>query len=158
MKGLLESIAFCLAPKNKGAVLATITKRLKLADASVAEDGYQDVINGVERKPYPTIEGLRNIQRLMKIRNPSLEKLKVEDLIDDRILRRLDESGYIDQLAKTIRANSVVHKRSRRIEGACSSNAYERTVLSICETVIGAAGRRRTRFGARAEKGMRKSD
>lgn len=36
----------------------------------------------------------------MKIRNPSLEKLKVEDLIDDRILRRLDESGYIDNLAK----------------------------------------------------------
>lgn len=29
MKGLLESIAFCLAPKNKSAVLATITKRLK---------------------------------------------------------------------------------------------------------------------------------
>ncbi len=101
MKGLLESIAFCLAPRNKRAVLATITKRLKLADASVAEDGYQDVINGVERKPYPTVDGLRNIQRLMKIRNPSLEKLKVEDLIDDRILRRLDESGYIDQLAKT---------------------------------------------------------
>jgi ABC-type nitrate/sulfonate/bicarbonate transport system substrate-binding protein len=28
-------------------------------------------INGVERKPYPVIEGLRNIQRLMKIRNPA---------------------------------------------------------------------------------------
>jgi ABC-type nitrate/sulfonate/bicarbonate transport system substrate-binding protein len=101
MKGLLESIAFCLAPKNKSAVLATITKRLKLADASVAEDGYQDVINGVERKPYPVIEGLRNIQRLMKIRNPALDKVKVEDMIDDRILRRLDESGFIDNLAKT---------------------------------------------------------
>lgn len=101
MKGLLESIAFCLAPKNKSAVLATITKRLKLADASVAEDGYQDVINGVERKPYPVVEGLRNIQRLMKIRNPALDKVKVEDMIDDRILRRLDESGFIDQLAKT---------------------------------------------------------
>lgn len=63
MKGLLESIAFCLAPKNKSAVLGTITKRLKLADASVAEHGYRDVINGVERKPYPVVEGLRNIQR-----------------------------------------------------------------------------------------------
>jgi hypothetical protein len=100
----LESIAFCLSPKNKSAVLATITKRLKLADASVAEEGYQDVINGVERKPYPVVEGLRNIQRLMKIRNPSLDKLKVEDLIDDRILRRLDESGFIDNLAKTYAA------------------------------------------------------
>ena len=55
----------------------------------------------MERKPYPVIEGLRNIQRLMKIRNPALDKVKIEDMIDDRILRRLDESGFIDQLAKT---------------------------------------------------------
>jgi hypothetical protein len=46
------------------------------------------------------IEGLRNIQRLMKLRNPTIEKLQVSELIDDRILRRLDESGYIDDLAK----------------------------------------------------------
>ena len=58
----------------------------------------------MERKPYPVVEGLRNIQRLMKIRNLSLDKLKVEDLIDDRILRRLDESGFIDNLAKTYAA------------------------------------------------------
>jgi hypothetical protein len=37
----------------------------------------------------------------MKIRNPSLEKLKVEDLIEDRILRRLDEIDFFDNLAKT---------------------------------------------------------
>jgi hypothetical protein len=53
------------------------------------------------RKPYPVVERPRNIQRLMKIRNLSLDKLKVEDLIDDRILRRLDESGFI---AKTYAA------------------------------------------------------
>lgn len=55
----------------------------------------------MERKPYPVVERLRNIQRLMKIRNPALDKVKVEDMIDDRIMRRLDESGFIDQLAKT---------------------------------------------------------
>lgn len=59
------------------------------------------MINGIERKPLPTLEGLANIQRLMKLRNPSIEKLKLEDLVDDRILRRLDESGFIDSLAKT---------------------------------------------------------
>ncbi|HEX6175759.1 MAG TPA: hypothetical protein VF089_17240 [Candidatus Binatia bacterium] len=37
----------------------------------------------------------------MKIRNPALDKVKVGDMIDDRILRQLDESGIIDQLAKT---------------------------------------------------------
>jgi len=57
-------------------------------------------INGIERRPFPTIEGLSNIQRLMKLRNPSIEKLKMEDLVDHRVLRRLDEGGFIDSLAK----------------------------------------------------------
>lgn len=77
-------------------------RRGKLSDRDgLRPIGYQDIINGVERKPYPVIEGLRNIQRLMRIHNPALDKVKVEDMIDDRILRRLDESGFIDQLAKT---------------------------------------------------------
>lgn len=101
MKGLLEGIAFCLAPKSKPAVVATIMKRLKLTDPASAEEGYLDVINGVERRPMPTVEGLRNIQRLMKLRNPNIEKLKMEELIDERILKRLDDSGFIDSLTKS---------------------------------------------------------
>jgi hypothetical protein len=34
----------------------------------------------------------------MKLRNPKIETVRVEDLIDDRILRRLDEGGFIDRL------------------------------------------------------------
>jgi len=100
IKGLLEGIAFSLAPKNKGVVIGTLVKRLKLADTGLAEEGYQDIINGVERRPFPTVEGLRNIQRLMKLRNPAIETLKVEEMINDRILRRLDESGFIEGLAR----------------------------------------------------------
>ena len=37
----------------------------------------------------------------MKLRNPSIEKLKMEELVDDRIVRRLDEAGFTDSLAKT---------------------------------------------------------
>lgn len=101
LKGLLEGIAFSLAPKNKPQVVATIMKRLKLSDASVAEEGYQDVIKSVERKPFPTVEGLRNIQRLMKLRTPAAEKIKVEEMIDDRILRGLEQSGFIARLFET---------------------------------------------------------
>ncbi len=101
LKGLLEGMAFCLSPRNKPAVVATIMKHLKLNDPASAEEGYLDVINGVERKPFPTVDGLRNIQRLMKLRNPAIEKFKVEEMIDDRILRQLDASGFIDGLAKT---------------------------------------------------------
>ena len=39
LKGLLESIAFCLSPRNKPAVVATIMKRLKPNDTVVAEEG-----------------------------------------------------------------------------------------------------------------------
>ena len=36
-----------------------------------------------------------------ELRNPKLGSAKVEDLVDDRILRRLDASGYIDKLFAT---------------------------------------------------------
>ena len=101
LKGLLEGIAFSLAPKNKAVVVDTIARRLKLSDPAAAEEGYQDVIKNTERKPFPGLDGLRNIQRLMKLRNPSAEKVKVEEMIDDRILRRLEESGFIDRLFQT---------------------------------------------------------
>jgi hypothetical protein len=45
-----------------------ITKRLKLADVLLSEDGYPDSINGVERNSYPIVDGLPNIQRLMNMR------------------------------------------------------------------------------------------
>lgn len=96
LKGLIEGIAFSLAPKNRAQVVATIARRLRLSDPAIAEEGYLDVVRNVERKPFPTVEGLRNIQRLMKLRTPAAEKVKVEEMIDDRILRRIDQSGFID--------------------------------------------------------------
>jgi len=73
-------------------------QHLRINDLSTAEEGYQDLVNGLDRKLVPSIEGLRNTQRLLKPRNPKLETLKVEELIDDRIVRRLEESGFIDRL------------------------------------------------------------
>ena len=44
------------------------------------------------------IEGLRNAQRLMKIRTPKIGEVKIEPLIDSNIMRKLDESGFIDRV------------------------------------------------------------
>jgi ABC-type nitrate/sulfonate/bicarbonate transport system substrate-binding protein len=89
LKALVEGIHFCLAPANKPAVLKTMTTRLRIPDAASAEVGYQDLVGGVDPKPLPSVEGLRNVQRLMKVQNPKVGNLKVEELIDDRILRKL---------------------------------------------------------------------
>ena len=76
-------------------------QHLRINDPAVAEEGYQDLLTGLERKPFPSIAGMRNTQRLLKPRNPKLETIKVEELIDDRIIRRLDESGFIAGLHAT---------------------------------------------------------
>jgi hypothetical protein len=101
IRGLCEAVAFILSAKSKPLVLKTITEHLRLHDPATAEEGYQDLTSGLERKLIPSVEGLRNTQRLLKPRNPKLENVKVEDLIDDRIARRLDESGFISRLQTT---------------------------------------------------------
>ena len=98
LKGLLEGIAFTLAPKNKARVIATFSKHLKLSDAAVAEEGYVDIVRNTDRKPYAGVDGLRNIQRFMKLRTPAAEKIKLEEVIDDRILKNLEQSGFVARL------------------------------------------------------------
>jgi len=100
MKAMLEGMAFVLGPANKPATLKVLQRRLRVSERE-AEEGFADIAIGMDKKPYPSMDGLRNIQRLMKLRNPKLANTKVEDLVDDQILRRLDESGFIDKLFAT---------------------------------------------------------
>lgn len=96
---LVDSLAFTLAPVNKNVVTRTIMRRLQIDDPKVGEEGYQDLLTSIERKPFPSPEGLRNIRRLMATQNPKAANVKVEDLIDARLIRKLDENGYIDKVA-----------------------------------------------------------
>lgn len=96
---LVDSLAFTLASVNKNVVMRTIMRRLQITDAAVAEEGYQDLHTSIERKPFPSLEGMRNIRRLMATQNPKAANVKVEDLIDARIIRKLDDNGYLDKVA-----------------------------------------------------------
>ena len=96
---LVDSIAFTLAPMNKSVVIKTIMRRLQIDDPKVGEEGYQDLMTSIERKPFPSLEGLRNIRRLMSTQNPKAANVKVEELLDARLIRKLDENGYMDKVA-----------------------------------------------------------
>jgi ABC-type nitrate/sulfonate/bicarbonate transport system substrate-binding protein len=96
LKAQVEAIAFSLAPKNKTTVIKTFMRRLRV-DATAAEEGYADLHRAMDRKPYPSPEGLRNVQRLMALRSPKVGELKIDTVIDNRIIRRLDENGFIDK-------------------------------------------------------------
>ena len=97
LKGLIESVAFIMAPANKAAVVGTIMKRLKLTDAAVAEQGYRDLIAISDQRPYVSLEGMRNVQRLLKIQNAIIGSVKVEEIIDNRPLKKLEESGFLQR-------------------------------------------------------------
>ena len=97
---LVEAMAFSLAPTNKPTVLRTIMKLFNLTDLAAAERGYQDLAD-LNRKPYPSVERLRNMQRVMALHDPKVLDLRVEDLIEDRFVRKLDENGVIDRLYST---------------------------------------------------------
>jgi ABC-type nitrate/sulfonate/bicarbonate transport system substrate-binding protein len=96
---LIESMAFSLSPINKSTVLRTIIKTFKVTDPAAAEEGYQEFLFTAIRKPYPSVEQLRNMQKVMALHDPKVLGVKVEDLIDDRFVRKLDESGVIDRLS-----------------------------------------------------------
>jgi hypothetical protein len=66
-------------------------------DSAATEEGYQDLLRGMERKPIPTVESLIHVQRLMKLQNPKIGDVKLDDLNDGRIIRKIDESGFIDR-------------------------------------------------------------
>ena len=98
VRALIEGLAFVQLPANKPVALKILMKQLRLTDAHAAEEGYQDHLLTLNRKPYPSLAGLRAAQRLMAQQNPKIAALKVEDLADPRFVRQLDESGFIDRL------------------------------------------------------------
>ena len=62
---LVDSLAYTLAPQNKAVVTKTMMKRFQITDAGIAEEGYYDLLSNIDRKPFPSVDGLRNIRRLM---------------------------------------------------------------------------------------------
>ena len=98
LMALVESLAFSMAPANKSVVIKTMMRRFQISDTAVGEEGYQDYLTSVERKPIPNLEGMRNIRRLMALLNPRAENVKIEELVDGRLIHKLDDNGFIDKI------------------------------------------------------------
>jgi NitT/TauT family transport system substrate-binding protein len=95
LKGIIDGQAFIANPANKASVLKMLRERLKITDPAFVEPGYEDIAREYKREPYPDVQGLRVFQRLMKSQSPEVAHVRVEDLIDPRIVRKLDTTGFI---------------------------------------------------------------
>lgn len=97
MKAVIEGAAFSLSLSQKPNTLKILQKYLRVSEKD-AEEGYRDLVLGTDKKPYAAPAGVTNVVRLMKRTNPKVENVKPETLIDDRILKKLDQSGFIDEM------------------------------------------------------------
>jgi len=93
LRALVESIAFIQEPGNKAAVMKSLARGLRLPRVEDAAQGYGSLVTFYERRIYPNAEGIRNLIRLLGPMSEKIRRLKAEDLVDDRFVRKLEKEG-----------------------------------------------------------------
>jgi len=93
LRGIIDSLAFIAQPENKPAVLRSLAKGLRLAKVEQAVQGYESLPRLYERRIFPRADGIRNVIRLLGATNEKIRKLKAEDLVDERFVRKLEKEG-----------------------------------------------------------------
>lgn len=93
LRALVEAVGFVLEAGNKPLVMKSLAKGLRLPRLEDASEGYERVINLYERRIYPNVEGIRSTIGLLGTTNENIRRLKAEDLIDDRFVKKLEQEG-----------------------------------------------------------------
>jgi len=93
LRSLLDSLAFIRDPANKAPVMKSLAKGLRLKRVEDAEEGYQTMLGLYEKKIYPSVEGIRNVIRLLGKNNDKIRRLKAEELVNDSLVRKLEREG-----------------------------------------------------------------
>jgi NitT/TauT family transport system substrate-binding protein len=97
IKALIEASTIMRAQKERG--LAVLQKHIK-ADRQLAEIGYKNLLEDLTPYTFITLKGLKTVQEIIALRDPKIAKYNVEDLLDQRILKKIVASGYVDDIER----------------------------------------------------------
>jgi ABC-type nitrate/sulfonate/bicarbonate transport system substrate-binding protein len=98
VRAVIEGYGFIFNKDNKQAVKESIARNLRLPKVDDAEDFYQEALEELDRKPYPSLEGTRIVIRYVAEQNPKAASVKVEDLVDTSWLKKLDSEGFFEKV------------------------------------------------------------
>jgi len=92
LNGVTESVAFVRDPVNKEEVLKSLQKNLRFRNAQQADDAYTALhqLYGFDMKPH--VPGIENVARLLSLSNPKMPKLRLQDVIENGPVQRLENS------------------------------------------------------------------
>ncbi|HEX2229666.1 MAG TPA: ABC transporter substrate-binding protein [Candidatus Binatia bacterium] len=94
LRSLIRANRFIQDKKNQPMVIRSLRKWLRLAPTDSAEDLYDRIRMLYDRSIIPTREGIQSALRLLSKADAKFAKLKAEDLVDDRIARKLERDGF----------------------------------------------------------------
>ena len=96
VKSFVEGIH--LIKTNPEVTKRAIGKYMRMKDQKELDEAYEILDSLTQRKPYPTLEGLKNIISELSSKIPAARTAEPKDFVDVRVLEELDRSGYIDGL------------------------------------------------------------
>ena len=96
IKAFVVGNSFTLDPKNKNRVKTTLAKYLRLDSVEHAEEHYQSALRVLPKKPYVDPAGMSSMIEFLTESDPNVAKIKPEMVINHTILRKLDDSGFVD--------------------------------------------------------------
>jgi ABC-type nitrate/sulfonate/bicarbonate transport system substrate-binding protein len=90
LRALVKSNLFLQDKANQPAVVRSLRKWLRLPASENTDDLYERMKSLYDRRISPTREGVQNALRVLSKADPKYGKLKVDDLVDDRIARKVE--------------------------------------------------------------------
>ncbi|HEY2990224.1 MAG TPA: ABC transporter substrate-binding protein [Candidatus Binatia bacterium] len=97
IKALIHASVIMRAQKEKG--LAVLQKHIR-ADRQLAEIGYKNLLDDLTSYTFVSAKGLKTVQDIIALRDPKIAKFNVEDLLDQRMLQKVVQSGYVDEIER----------------------------------------------------------
>ncbi len=82
--------------RNSRRVKAVIAKYLRLDSIDKADEHYQAALKVLPKKPYVDIGGISSMIGFMAESDPAVAKIKPEMVVNHTIMKRLDDSGFLD--------------------------------------------------------------
>ena len=94
LKAYIEGAA--RGQKDKNFALKVMGKYFRTDDKEILEESYETTIkSNFSIPPYPSIPGIASLIQGLEKQNPKAKGAKPEDFADSRLMRELDQSGFV---------------------------------------------------------------
>ena len=100
LKSVAAATAFVWDSRNKDRVKKVLASYLRLDKIERAEEHYRSALQVMPKKPYADIAGISSMVEFMAESDPLVARVKPEEVINHSVLKKLDDSGFLDQLYK----------------------------------------------------------